>query len=172
LAVIADSSVLVSLVKIGTLGLLKRLYNRILIPQAVYEEVIIEGKRLHKAGVATIEKALADRWIQVVSLKGNQMVNVKRFLASGGIGRGEAESLSLAMSRKLPVIIDDKHARELAATVNVEYWGTGAVLLEACIAGLVNRQEFAAALRELARVTWLSAEVTSELLRIAEEVKE
>jgi len=40
------------------------------------------------------------------------------------------------------------------------------------LAGLVNRQEFAAALRELARVTWLSAEVTSELLRIAGEVKE
>jgi len=40
-------------------------------------------------------------WIQVVRLKGNQMVNVKRFLASGGIGRGEAEPLSLAMSRKL-----------------------------------------------------------------------
>jgi len=72
----------------------------ILIPQAVYKEVIIEGKRLHKAGVATMGKALADRWIQAVRLKGNQMVNVKRFLASGGIGRGEAESLSLAMSRK------------------------------------------------------------------------
>jgi uncharacterized protein len=42
--VIADSSCLIALSKIGELELLKRLFSHIFIPQAVYQEVAIRGE--------------------------------------------------------------------------------------------------------------------------------
>jgi predicted nucleic acid-binding protein len=42
--VIADSSCLIALSKIGELGLLERLFSHIFIPQAVYQEVVIRGE--------------------------------------------------------------------------------------------------------------------------------
>ena len=41
--IVSDSSPLISLVRIGELDLLHRLYNELLIPQAVWHEVVVKG---------------------------------------------------------------------------------------------------------------------------------
>jgi len=43
--VVANSSVIIFLSKIGLLYLLKRLFGDIYIPEAVYREVVIEGEK-------------------------------------------------------------------------------------------------------------------------------
>jgi len=43
--IIANSTPLVALAKIGKIDLLKEIYTRIVIPEAVYEEVAIPGRQ-------------------------------------------------------------------------------------------------------------------------------
>lgn len=171
MAIIADSSALISMVKIGQLELLRKLYMLVLITKSVYDEVVIEGKRLHKPGVAEIEQAIKAGWVRVLSLTTRQLLNAEAYRASGEIGRGEAESMVLAKSRRLPIILDDRYAREMAESLKLEFSGTGAVLLEAHLKRLLSKKEFMESLRELGKVMWLSPEVIAELLRLSEEVK-
>lgn len=171
MAIVADSSTLIGMARIGHLELLRKLYKRMLVPQSVYNEVVIEGKRLRKAGVEEIEKAIQAGWLKVVSLSKSQLNKVEAYRASAEIGRGEAEAIALARSRRLPVIVDDRHARELANALGLEFLGTGAVLLEAYFRKLFGKKEFVESLRELGKVMWLSPDVMAELLRLAEEGK-
>jgi len=171
MAIIADSSALIGMVRIHRLELLRKLYKRVLITKSVHQEVVIEGKRLHKAGVEEIERDIQAGWINVASLTKSHLESVEAFRASGEIGRGEAEAIALARSRKLPLIVDDRYARELAGTLGLEFLGTGAVLLEAHLRGLLSEKEFVESLGELGKVMWLSPEVMADLLRLAKEVE-
>lgn len=49
MTVVANSSVLISLSAIGQLDLLRKKYKEVLIPQAVWEEVVVEMKALRQS---------------------------------------------------------------------------------------------------------------------------
>jgi predicted nucleic acid-binding protein len=167
--VVVDSSVLICLVKIGRLLILKELFQVVLITESVYEEVIIQGKRSGKDGISTIEKAISDRWIQMVTADTKQKHEAGKYRDKWGIGQGEAESIALSKSRSLPVILDDKNARHLARTMEVQYSGTAALLLRALRQGIIDKVTYFACLRDLGQVMWLSPDVMAELIRLAEE---
>lgn len=166
--IISNSSPLICISKIGQLDLLQKLYEEVLIPGAVYQEVVVDGNRLHKAGVKAIENAIRSEWIKVVSLESEGLANAEKYRTSGEIGKGEAEAIALAQRLKLRIILDDKYARELANLLGLGFQGTAAVLLEAFFAGLLGRNDFIVSLRELAKVMWLSPEVIAEILRLSE----
>ncbi len=169
--VIADSSGLIGLFRIGRLVLLRRLYGRVLIPGAVRREVIDDGKRLRRAGAEEIEKAVDEGWIQVRPLGRRLQARAASYLRSGGIGQGETEAIVLAASQKTPVILDDLYARHLATSLDVEFLGTGAVLLEARLRDLLDEEEYEESLGELGRVMWLSPDVLAELLKRGKKVR-
>ncbi len=62
---VVDSSALIPLIKIGRLDLLRKVFDEILIPEAVWEEVVVEGKKLGKA-VKEFEEG-KERWFKVVA---------------------------------------------------------------------------------------------------------
>lgn len=56
------------------------------------------------------------------------------------LGQGESEVISLAQQRSgYGVVIDDRSARNCAKTLNIPTLGTGAILILAKQAGLINR---------------------------------
>jgi hypothetical protein len=155
--------------RIGRLELLKALYTKVLIPPSVYREVITEGKRLKKSGVVVIESAIQSGWIESVVLSKDQKQKANKYRAIGEIGGGEAEVLALTQTRKLPVLIDDRSARELAGILGLDFLGTAGVILEAYQAKLIRKQEYLACLAELSKIMWLSPEVITELVKRAGE---
>ena len=58
--VISNTSPVVNLAAIGQLELLRQLYGRVIIPQAVYEEIVIVG-----AGQPGAVEVEASDWIEV-----------------------------------------------------------------------------------------------------------
>ena len=170
--VTVDSSVLIGMVRIGRLELLRKLYGHVVIPGAAHHEVVIEGRRLRKAGVREIEKAMQSGWIRVSTLTTSQSDRAEVYRAGGELGQGETEAIVLARSRKMPLILDDAYARKLADTAGLEFTGTAAVLLEAHLRGLLSKKEFLESLSELGKVMWLSPEVLATLMRLAEETGE
>jgi predicted nucleic acid-binding protein len=64
LRVIVNVSPLIGLAKAGRLRLLGALYDEVLIPPAVYEDVVIKGRR--RIGARAVKNAVQTGWIKVV----------------------------------------------------------------------------------------------------------
>ena len=131
--IVADASPLIALAKLGRLTLLRDLYGKVLIGSTVEAETVTAGRAVRALGVEQIEAAMADGWLQTTRLSTQEDGLMQRFMAYSRLHRGEAESIALANARGLPLIVDDKAARAVAAMGSVAHVGTAGVLLEACL---------------------------------------
>ncbi|MBV9339341.1 MAG: hypothetical protein JO159_00440, partial [Acidobacteria bacterium] len=105
--IIADASVVIALAKMRSLNLLNSVYRDVWIGPQVKAETVDAGKRISAPGVERIEKAIDDGWLKVTKLSSKERRIARSVVLKGGLDAGEAESLALASSRKLMVILDD-----------------------------------------------------------------
>jgi len=131
--VIADSSCLIALSKIGELEILNALFGNILIPKAVYIEVVVQGKG--RAGSEEIKNA---KWIKVENVKNKLAVKALQI----NLGEGESEAITLAIEKDADLIIlDDFKARQTAEELSLTFVGTLAILQKAKSKGLIKNFE-------------------------------
>ena len=125
--VVSDSSALISLAAIERLHLLRDLYGRVLIPEAVYAEVTRQP--FERPGAQEVTEA---EWIEVRAVQNWTLARVYQ------IGRGEGEAIALAVeARPARIIIDEHRARAYAQGLGLRVIGVLGVLLEAKSAGLI-----------------------------------
>lgn len=167
--IIADASVLIALAKMRRLDLLRSVHNGVLISPQVKAETVDAGKRILAPGVEHIEKALDDGWLQVARLSSKERRTAHSIITKGGLGAGEAESIALASSRKLMVILDDKAARSFAEVMRITYLGTAGLLFQAFVKKDLTLAELEDAVEALSQTIWLSPAVVSDILRKARE---
>jgi predicted nucleic acid-binding protein len=77
----------------------------------------------------------------------------------------------LARSRNALAVLDDKEARAIAKSWNLEYTGTLMVLYEAFERGLVSYDELVEDLAKLTRIMWVSTDVITDIIRRARKVR-
>ena len=101
--VVSDSSPLIHLSQIGRLSLLREIFGELLIPPAVYHEVVVEGRE--KPGSREIMDA---SWIKVVEIRNERLKSVLQLQ----LDEGEAEAIVLALETNASLILlDDREAR-------------------------------------------------------------
>jgi predicted nucleic acid-binding protein len=127
--VIADSSCLIALSKIGQLAVLQHLFGRISIPPAVYHEVVIRGSG--RPGAEEVAKA---EWIETCPIKDRLAVSTLNLTL--GIGESEAIVLASEFSADF-LILDDWQARQAAPGLSLPVVGTVAILGKAVEKGLL-----------------------------------
>jgi len=169
--IVSDSTALIALAKIGRLSLLGRVYGEVVIGPVVKTEVIDRGKAIRAAEVVEVELALSAAWLRVGRLTARERKAAQALVAASRLDDGEAEAIALAQSRNCPVIVDDKEARAMAASLELEHVGTAGVLLAAFMAGHLRLDNLEKALRDLSNVLWLSPAVVIEILRVARSAK-
>lgn len=169
--IVTDASTLITLSKIGRLGLLKEVYGEVVIGPVVKAEVVDKGKAVSAPGVEQVERAMEEGWIRMAKPNARERRMSQRLLRSTKLDEGEAEALALAQSRRLTLIIDDKEARTMAAILGIEYLGTAGVVMEAYIRGMISLEELEESVREVSKVMWLSPEVVADILKRAKEVR-
>jgi predicted nucleic acid-binding protein len=114
------------------LSLISRLYSRILIPPAVWREVVEESDG--RPGAVEMEKAVAAGWMVKQAAKNETLVIALRQT----LDNGEAEAIALATElHPESVLLDDKLARQMARRLGVSVTGTLGVLLRAKQVGLI-----------------------------------
>lgn len=120
--IIVNTSPLFYLHRIDCLHFLEKLYGKILVPEAVAEE-LLEGEKLGE----DVPKLADYNWITV------KKATVPAFISMvPDLGRGEAEVLALGGETHEPLlIIDDALARRIADLQAFKYTGTAGVLLKA-----------------------------------------
>jgi predicted nucleic acid-binding protein len=132
LTVISDASPLIVLSAVQKLELLKKIFQEITIPGAVYREVIVQGE--NKPGTRMVEEA---DWIIQRSVKNPKAV--KKLRKHYHLGQGEAEVIILAEQLQADwIIIDEIRARRAAVEEGRKIIGTLGILLLAKEQGLID----------------------------------
>lgn len=128
--VVSDASPLINLARIGELGLLRQLYGEIVIPQAVWQEVVVEGAG--QPGADAVGKA---SWIRAQEVTNEHLVRALR----QDLDAGEAEAIALALELEAPLLImDERLGRQTAGHLGVRYLGLIGVLIAAKRGGLIG----------------------------------
>ena len=123
--IISDASPLIVLLKTNKLSILKELFQKIIIPEAVHKE--ITAKEHEKTIFNKIE------WIETRKIRNTDLTTLLEKL----IDRGEAEAIVLAKELKATLLIDDAKARKHAKLLNINIIGTLGLLKIAKNRGLI-----------------------------------
>ena len=163
MVVVSNASPLIVLSKLGQLALLPQLYDQVLIPQAVYEEVVVVGLREGHADAIAVDHSvrLGRIVVQSVDLSADDQDWASR------IDRAEADVIVLARDIEAQwALIDNAHARRAARSLGVPIRGTVGVLLEATSRGQLTMREFELLIEEIRRHPefWISEHLCDEAL--------
>ena len=130
LLVISDSSPIMNLAIIGQLPLIQELFGEIVIPEEVWDELVIEGKG--KPGTNEIQKS---RWIKVGKVKNDSLLKT----LSKDLDVGESAAIALAIERKANLLLlDETDARNIAEFYGLTKTGVIGVLMKAKKKNLVK----------------------------------
>ena len=124
--VISDTSPVQYLFQAGLLDLLNKLYQRIMVPEAVADEI-----KVGLASGVSLPELTSIPWIDIRIPQQQSLLPI-----APDLGPGERESLALAV--ELPgslVLLDDALARRHARLLKVRFTGTLGVLLKAKSSG-------------------------------------
>jgi hypothetical protein len=131
--VICDSSTLIHLAGIGRLGLLRELYGALTVPEAVWREVVEEGRG--RFGACEVLAARQAGWLEVRSVTNGPLLrSLKQELDDG-----EAEVIGLAIDLVAGlVLLDETEARRVASVYELKKTGAIGVLIRARLEGKIE----------------------------------
>jgi uncharacterized protein len=128
--VVSDTTAISNLIQIGELELLKALYQEIIIPQAVYDELLV----LAEFDVP-IDEICNQEWIKVREVDSQEVVE----MLQARLDRGEAEAIALAIEVKAHyMLIDEKEGRAVAKENQIEVVGTIGILINGKKSGFID----------------------------------
>lgn len=162
---VSDSSTLIHLAKIGHLRLLDDFYDCVLIPSAVWREVVEEGHG--RVGAQEAADAVQRGSIKVVVPHNELVLRLLR----RDLDQGEAEAIALALEQKAEVVLlDESDARDVADVFGLRKTGVVGLLMRAKVEGRIPslRQEL-----DRLRDTgfWLNQDLYSEALEAVGEIR-
>jgi predicted nucleic acid-binding protein len=141
--VVSNATPLIYLAKANKLSLLQTMVKQVFIPEAVYREVVSEGKRLGEKDAYRVEKAINEGWILVQSAKIIYPVEIS-------IHTGEVEVISLAKEKGIEaVLMDDVKARAASEMAGLRPIGTLWLMLKAVKNHMLDFDEFLSVLEDI-----------------------
>ena len=132
--VICNTSPIIGLLSIKRLSLLWELFEEVIIPQAVYEELCVENENYRKE-IQEIKIRVAQRKISIYQIENSQMVKAMY----GKLHYGELEVIVGAKELNVSLaIIDEIAARKMAAEFLIDTMGIMGMLLMAKKRGIIK----------------------------------
>jgi uncharacterized protein len=127
MVIISDTSPITNLIKIGELDLLKKVFETIVLPRIVYEELCVLDNQK-----TIIEQT---EWLIVKDLK--DMTLKQRLLLE--VDKGEAEAIALAVELHADyLLIDEQTGRAVAERMGLKITGIIGILIQAKQKGYIQ----------------------------------
>lgn len=134
MTVIADSTPLICLSAVADLRLLRDLFGTVIIPGAVFHEVVTAGKG--RPGTREVETA-AGLWIKVEQRM--PAASTARIMEQQKLQLGETQAIELGLALKAELLLlDEQRAVEFARSAGLTIMRTGTVYAAAKRAGLID----------------------------------
>jgi len=127
--IIADSTVLITLINIDEFEILKLFIEKVTITNEVYNKISMQPitKKF-------IDKEIAKGFIAVKPYKSKQLFKEINFI----LDAGESSSIALALEENLPLIIDEKKGRKFAKVQGIEVIGLVGILRYLYVEKILN----------------------------------
>ena len=146
--VVANSSPLIYLSKVKALHLLFSIYEEVLIPSGVYNEVVAKGLEKGYEDATVVKNAVEKGLIKVCDVPRGRVTRLLKIFPE--LDWGEGETLALASSLKLQhVLVDDILARRVASMMGLKPHGTIYIIIVAARRGIITSKEALKLLDEL-----------------------
>ena len=156
---ILDSSAVIGLSNLGLLDKIAEIFE-IYIAEGVYEEVYRKG--FCRIGSHELQKLINDGKVKIIKAKDEGKVK----LLIDILGRGEAETIVIALENQLIAVLDDRIARRKAENAGIEFFGTLRVLRLLYDKGIISKDELIKSLEKLHNSGFrISQNVIEKLLR-------
>lgn len=133
--VISDTTPVISLMKADRLKLLRKLFDVVCVPDAVYRELTEnerypdEARKIRECGFIRVEK-----------VENKKSVAILRKVA--GLDAGESEAIILADEKQSDVLLMDEHrGRQVAREMGIAITGTIGILTQAFDEGMLTRED-------------------------------
>lgn len=121
--VVSNTTPLINFAWLGRFDLLHDLYQRIFIPDAVWEETVVKGRG--RPGTSEVAET---PWIERLKVTNSDLVIALR----QDLDAGEAEAIALAVEQKAGLLImDERLGRQTAEQFGIRCVGTIGVLISA-----------------------------------------
>jgi predicted nucleic acid-binding protein len=166
----ADSSAIIYLAKAGGLAAAHSRFGPLLMPPAVWAEVVIAGLRAGRTEVAAVEKAVENGHVQKAALDGTVRKRAHKLAQQFGLGAGESEVLALGHACEL-VLIDEHRATRAARVLGVCSVETALVPAFCVQAGVLDAAAALELLDAIGRHTKVRVELVIRVRQLIEEVK-
>ncbi len=164
LPVVINAGPLMVLAKLNALHLLRKLYEQVLIPRSVYDEVVLEGLRQGYQDARTLQLFLAQvKWSPVDASR----APIPDDLLQAPLDRGERDTLALAVEREAGlVLIDEAVGRKIARTRGLPVRGSLGILIEAYRQGFIEVDQLRLYFDEMThrQDIWVSPTLVARLL--------
>lgn len=126
--IVSDTSVISNLLSLQQLALLVQLYQEVIIPEAVYQELAVLGEPM--------VQQLEQPWLQVRQV--TALTRVEALQKQARLDRGESEAIVLAQELQADLLlIDERRGRAEAQRLGIPITGLLGMLLEAKMKGLI-----------------------------------
>lgn len=133
--VIADTTPLISLLKIKRLDLLQKLFGEVFIPDAVYTELTSDKRFIEEAYAVTHAS-----YIKSVSVSNPGAVRILRM--AEGLDQGESEAIVLTDELNADVLLmDEAKGRAISGRMGITVMGTVGILISSYEDGLITSEE-------------------------------
>lgn len=138
--VVSNTSPITNLAAIGQLDLLRQMYQQVIIPRAVFEELTAEGGHHPGAVIQQLD------WVQTRTVSNRAVVIALQM----EVDVGEAEAMALAQKLAADLLPIDEHlGRLVAARLGINIIGLVGVLMDAKNRSLIrNIKPFVDGLRD------------------------
>lgn len=127
---VSDAGPIISAARAGTLDLLRAVVKHLLLPEAVYAEIITQGA--DKPGA---NPEIFTDWVEMKTLAHPEST----VSLPSTLGKGEREAIVLAEELKAPLLIDDPAGRSEAFRRGLQVIGTLGMLKQAKSGGLIEK---------------------------------
>lgn len=133
--VVSDTTPILSLLKANQLGLLERLYQKIIVPKAVYDELTQNAAYKDER-----QKIIDCTFLSTEEVSNTGSVDILRTVT--GLDTGESEALVLYNEKRADILlIDERKGRSVAKKMSVKYIGTAGILMLAFDEGIITARE-------------------------------
>lgn len=157
--IVSDTTPIITLMKMGHLDILKHLYGKVLIPNAVYMELTANEKF-----VAEASRVMDSDFLEVEKVDNEVAVTILQEVS--GLDAGESEAIVMANNRKADLLVMDEHkGRGVAKKMGLPITGTIGLLLKAFDEGMLTAEDIEECIKKLKETNVRISEGLFDIIR-------
>ncbi len=147
---VIDASSLIILAKANALEILFKTYGPVAVTDAVFSEVVLEGKKRGHTDAWLVEAALNHGWLMRISLASEEKDLIQHYRTDYPVlGLGECQAMACAEKRNWLLIVEERKAKALAQIRGLQYTIAQTIPVEGYLADKIPYDDAAALLERI-----------------------